>query len=81
MNSLCECGKELVKRGRRGPAPKLCPDCARDKYGYQLTQIDVTQRCRVCGAEFHRFHMQQFCSDRCRIQARRIPKLRITKKG
>ena len=61
MNACVNCGCSVVRRGRRGPAPKWCPVCSR-RTG---RRGQVTKDCRVCGRSFTGPRRQPTCGRTC----------------
>ena len=70
MTACVGCGCTVVRRGRRGPVPRWCPDCSR-RTG---RRGQVTKECRVCARPFTGPRRQPTCSRTCGKRMSRVLK-------
>ena len=74
----CECGLQIVRQGKRGPAPKRCPAChARNRRQcsrrrHSSRKKKYAKHCEECGKDFHTDRRQQkTCCPACRAKLKR----------
>lgn len=68
MSACVGCGGSVPRRGRRGPAPKWCPNCSR-RTGRKR---GIEKRCRVCRRTFTGPLRQPTCGRTCGKRAGRV---------